>query len=174
MHKVKCYYCSKMFDRDKEPFVPIEGKRRYAHLLCYNRAMSVEKENEENKQQLENYIKELFNYTSLPESVNRQIREYLIEKNYTYKGMLKSLKYFYEIKNGDKEKAYGRIGIIPYVYEDAHNYYLALFEAKEKNEQVVVSDYVLPTRVVCIKNPERSPMVGKRKLFSFLDEEENE
>ena len=76
--------------------------------------------------------------------------------------------------NGDKEKAHGRIGIVPYVYEDAHNYYLALFEAKEKNEQVVVSDYVLPTRVVCIRDPERSPMTGKRKLFSFLDEEENE
>ena len=47
-HRVKCFYCGHTFDRDKEPFVPIEGKRRYAHLLCYNRAMSVEKENEEN------------------------------------------------------------------------------------------------------------------------------
>lgn len=173
-HRVKCFYCGHTFDRDKEPFVPIEGKKRYAHKLCYDRARSAEQENEENKIQLENYIKELFNYKTLPEPVNRQIREYLIDKNYTYKGILKSLKYFYEIKNGDKEKAHGRIGIVPYVYEDAHNYYLALFETKEKNEQVVISDYVLPQKVICIRDPQRTPMTGKRKLFSFLDEEENE
>ena len=172
-HRVKCYYCGHTFDRDKEPFVPIEGKKRYAHTLCFNRAQSAAQENEENKLQLEEYIKELFNYKTLPDPVNRQIREYITDKNYTYKGILKALKYFYEVKSGDKEKAHGRIGIVPYDYEDAHNYYLALFEAKEKNEQIVISEYVLPTRVVHIKNPERQPMIGKRKLFSFLNEEEN-
>ena len=48
------------------------------------------------------------------------------------------------------------------------------YETKEKNEQVVISDYILPQRVIFIRNPQRTPMTGKRKLFSFLDEEENE
>lgn len=173
-HKVKCYYCQHMFDRDTEPFVPIEGKRRYAHKACYDKAVKEEKENEEAKKKLEDYIKELFGYKTLPEAVNRQIKEYITDKNYTYGGMLNALKYFYEIKNGDKEKAHGRIGIIPYVYADARAYYLALLETKERNEKVVISDFVLPEKIVRIKNPERVPMTGKRKLFSFLDEEEDE
>ena len=32
-HKVKCYYCGKTFDRDKEPFIQINS-RRYAHTSC--------------------------------------------------------------------------------------------------------------------------------------------
>lgn len=172
-HKVKCYYCNHVFDRDAEPFVPIEGKRRYAHKACYDKAINEEKENEEAKNKLEDYIKELFNYKVLPEAVNRQIKEYITDKNYTYGGMLNALRYFYEIKNGDKEKAHGRIGIIPYVYEDARIYYLALLETKERNEKIVISDFVLPEKIVHIKNPERAPMIGKRRLFAFLDEEED-
>ena len=32
-HKVKCYYCGKEFDRDKEEAVKV-GARRYAHKTC--------------------------------------------------------------------------------------------------------------------------------------------
>ena len=33
MANVKCFYCGKIFDRDKEPFVKVNA-RRYAHLAC--------------------------------------------------------------------------------------------------------------------------------------------
>ena len=36
-HNVKCYYCGKTFNRDKEPFVQV-GSRRYAHKLCAEKA----------------------------------------------------------------------------------------------------------------------------------------
>ena len=35
MHSVKCFYCTKYFDRDSEPTVAVKG-RRYAHEKCYN------------------------------------------------------------------------------------------------------------------------------------------
>lgn len=40
-----------------------------------------------------------------------------------YRGQLLTLKYFYEVKHGDKRKAKGSIGIIPFVYEEARLYY---------------------------------------------------
>ena len=175
-HKVKCYYCGHTFDRDKEPFMAIPDKtRRYAHKECYLRAAAIQQADEENQIKLENYIKELFNYKVLPEGVKRQIREYISEKNYTYSGILKALKYFYEIKHGSKEKAYGRIGIVPFVYEDAHNYYLAVWQTQQKNTQKFKSEeYVVPEREVHISIPQREPIHKKRKIFVFLEEDVNE
>ena len=81
---------------------------------------------------------------------------------------------YYNIYDGDKEKAYGKIGIVPYVYEDSRLYYLSILETKEKNENINLEEYVLPQKIIYIKKPERKPMVEMRKLFSFLDEEEDE
>lgn len=169
-HYVKCYYCGKTFNRDKEPFTPIEGKKRYAHEACYKRQHEIDEKEKENKEKLEEYIKKLFDYKTLPDVVQKQIKKFISENNYTYSGMLKSLIYFYEVKGGDKEKANGRIGIIPYVYNDAFNYYYQLWEIQQRNEQVKISEYITPTIEVKIKNPERKPMGRKRKIFSFLDE----
>lgn len=173
-HRVKCYFCGHTFDRDKEPAVSIEGKRRYAHKECYERTQRNIEQQEQSKRDLEDYIKNLFNYKTLPEKVEKQINDYLINKNYTYQGMLNALKYFYEVKHGDKEKAYGKIGIVPYVYEDSRLYYLSILETKEKNENINLEEYVLPQKIIYIKKPERKPMVEMKKLFSFLDEEEDE
>ena len=177
-HPVKCIYCGHTFDRDKVPCVPIpHGKRiRYAHETCQKRMDDAKRAEEENRINLENYIKNLFNYTVLPDKVQNQINLFITENNYTYSGILKALKYFYEIKHGSKEKAYGRIGIVPFVYQDAHNYYLALWQTRQKNEEVAVKieEYVLPTTEVHIPIPERRPMQIKRKLFTFLEELDNE
>lgn len=52
------------------------------------------------------------------------------EKNYSYSGMYKSLKYFFEIKGNPIEKANGGIGIIPWIWDDALKYWRALWEAQ--------------------------------------------
>lgn len=172
-HKVKCYYCGEIFDRDKEASVAVPDKaRRYAHKDCFEKNSKIEQENEQYKIQLEEYIKNLFGYKKLPEPVKKQIRQYTIENNYSYLGILRALKYHYEIKHGSKEKAYGRIGIVPYVYDEAHNYYLALWQARQKNEIVAkkIEEYITPTLEVHIPIPERKPMKNKRKLFAFLED----
>lgn len=33
-HPVKCYYCGERFDRDREPFIKVNGQR-YAHQYCH-------------------------------------------------------------------------------------------------------------------------------------------
>lgn len=55
------------------------------------------------------------------------MNDYIREYQYTYSGMLKALVYFYEVKGNNKNKANGGIGIIPFIYKDAYNYYYNLW-----------------------------------------------
>lgn len=51
------------------------------------------------------------------------------------KGLYLTLRYFYDVRKGDKEKAHGGIGIISYLYEEAGQYWV---EQQEKNEEIVL------------------------------------
>lgn len=94
-------------------------------------------------------------------------------KNYTYTGMLKTLKYFYEVRGNSIEKAEGGIGIIPWVYDEAFTYWVAIWEAKQKHENIEMDKFVLPAREIHILPPRREPMKHTRRLFTFLDEGES-
>lgn len=169
-HQVKCLYCGQIFDRDKVPFVQV-SKRRYAHKEC---SMSEdEKKLQENKdrEELYDYIMKLFNISFVDPKIQKQIKKYIEENNYTYSGIKKALVYFFEIKGNSVEKANGGIGIVPYVYTQAYNYYYSLWLAQQKNEDKVVQEYIPKIKEIVIPIPEKNPR--KRKLFSFLDDEEN-
>ena len=169
-HMVTCPYCKEKFDRDKVPFKLI-GARRYAHVHCAEEAEKQLSAEEQDKKALEEYIMKLLNETFINPRVRKQIKEYINNYNYTYSGMLKALIYFYEIKKNDTSKANGGIGIIPYVYNDAFNYYYAIWEAQQKNTEKVLSDYTVETQEVFIPIPQRK--IKKRELFTFLDEGED-
>ena len=85
--------------------------------------------------------------------------------------MLKALIYHFEIRKGSIEKANGGIGIIPYVYNNARNYYYELWLAQQQNKDKDVEKYIPKVKVIVI--PEPRIKERKRKLFTFLDEEED-
>ena len=58
------------------------------------------------------------------------MKDYRKKYGYTYKGMFFSVKYFFEIKKNSWDKATGAIGIVPYVYQEATDYWVER-EAKE-------------------------------------------
>lgn len=163
-HYVICKICGKKFDRDKEPSVLVSS-RRYAHASCANGGKPVPPTDRE---KLENYIKQLFGYESLPLRVTKQIDSYVKQYNYSYSGMLKALVYFYEIKKGDLEKANGGIGIIPYIWEESYNYFYSLWLTNQKNADKKIEKPKV--REVRIKSPERK--IRRRRFFTFLDREE--
>lgn len=171
-HIVKCAICNKQFDANIEPFVKVNS-RRYAHEKCALNEDEFKSKEQKDKEALEAYILQLFNIEYITPKIRKQIDSYVKENKYTYSGMHKALVYFYEIKRNSLEKANGGIGIIPYVYQDAFNYYYALWEAQQKiqNKMPVIEQYVPKVVEVRIQNPERKPK-KKRKLFSFLDEED--
>lgn len=173
-HIVKCAICNKQFDANIEPFVKVNS-RRYAHEKCALSEEEHKSKEQKDREALEAYILQLFKIEYINPKIRKQIDIYIKENKYTYTGIHKALVYFYEIKGNSIEKANGGIGIVPYVYQNAFNYYYALWEAQQKIEQKVpiIQEYVPKVVEIRIPNPERK-VKKKRNLFSFLDEEEEE
>jgi len=119
MSRVKCPWCEEWFKTDEVENTYDKKLKRYFHDNCYK---AYERELH-HKEELKKYILNMFNYKGLGPKINSQIKKYRTELNFTYEGILKSLKYFYDIKGNSIEKANGGIGIVPYVYQEANNYY---------------------------------------------------
>ena len=70
------------------------------------------------------------------------------------------------------DKANGGIGIIPYVYEDARNYYTAMFMAQQQNKAKPIEQWQPEVVEIHIPPPVRKPM--RTTKFAFLDEDVKE
>lgn len=118
---VVCFYC-------EEPFVLKDHNyrmarvNRYAHKECF----------EQNATEDDKYIDFMYHILTRNgvkynfHKCERQRKKFLNE-GYKNKGMALTLQYFYEVQKGDVNKSNGGIGIIPYVYDRAFEY----FRAKE-------------------------------------------
>lgn len=123
---VKCKYCEESFDREVEEWVKVSN--RYAHSRC---AEKDQKEKYEYRQ-LTDFIKYL--YSPLEPDWNligQQLKRYRAE-GMTYPGMKATLEYFFEIKKNSIRESRG-VGIIPYVYKKAKEYY---YIQRTNNSQV--------------------------------------
>lgn len=168
-HYVICSVCGQRFNRDKEPFIKT-STRRYAHIKCAENYEASKTQEQKDRENLEQYILKLFNIEYLTPRIQKQIGQYVNEYNYTYSGIHKALVYFFEIKHNSIEKANGAIGIVPYIYDQAYEYYYSLWQAQEKNKNKNIQEYISNTIEIRISPPKRKPK--KRKLFCFLDKEE--
>ena len=170
-HPIKCACCGVTFDRDKIQAVKYNG-RRYAHQTCFPQGEIVPlpiKEIDEGLVKLFDYTKQLLGEEYNHARVKKQVKDFKDEYGYSYSGMLKSLVYFYEVKGNSKDKANGGIGIVPFVYRDAYNYYFNLFLAKSANENKDITAYTSQTKEIVIKPPQA---YIPKKLFNLDDEEE--
>lgn len=168
-HYVICNVCGKRFDRDKVQAVK-SNARRYAHQSCYPQGEIVPlPQVDEDLQKLNEYIEKLLGNNYNKARVKQQLKSFKEEYNYSYSGILKSLVYFYEVKGNSIDKANGGIGIVPFIYQDAFNYYYSLWQAQSVNQTKHIN--TLPkVKEVIIKLPEvKRPM----KLFFSGDEEED-
>lgn len=169
LRKVKCLYCSEDIDRNTEDYVAI--KNRYAHSQCQiNHENSLSQEVKD-KAMLEKYIITL--YGELLPLHRKQIKS-LSEAGYSYSGMLKTLQYFFEVRKNSTDKSKG-IGIIPYVYKDAYEYFYKLYQLQNKAENIDTSTLNFNTVVVKIKPPQTKEKKGKLIDLDLLEGElENE
>lgn len=166
LDNVICIYCKRPLNRKDENCAQVSNGK-YAHKEC----VEIESTRElTEKEQLFKYIMQLFKEDYVSAKIQKQINEYISEYNYTYSGIQKALEYFYDIKGNSIEKSYGGIGIVPHIYKQAYNYHYNLWLAKQKNEDKIIEEYIPNVVEIRIKRPERKPK--KRKLFSFLDNEE--
>lgn len=98
-----------------------------------------------------------------------QIQEYIKKYGFSYSGIKKTLIYWYEIKKQPVNEEF-RLSIVPRIYNEARRYYEALWNAQQANQVKNIKDFIPQDIEVNIKAPQRQ--LQKRKLFTFLDEEE--
>lgn len=167
-HSTTCFWCHQAIYPNQEDVIPMpQLKDRYVHKKCN------ETHPQDDKDEIMLYIIKLYNLKDdyiLPKYM-LQISDFEKQYHFTYSGMLKALKYWYEVKKNPVNKNYG-LGIIPHIYKQAYDYYYSLWLAQEQNKTKNLKDYIPKDVVVVIKSPQRQ--VEKRKLFTFLDEEETE
>ena len=147
---VKCPYCGKSFNKDIMPYY--KDGRRYYHIECWARELTNRTADQKQKAELDNYIRVLFNVHDIPPKIERQIKTFHQEYGYTYNNIKMSLVYYYEIKHGDLKKANGGIGIVPFIYEQARNYYYQI-QINQNNNNNKTDEYTHDIVNIKIKNP---------------------
>lgn len=169
-HFVTCLYCQEKFDRDREPAIQV-SPRRYAHQRCFENVklhspelVPFQSQEDVEKQDLEEYLQNLFNEFPLNIKAQKQIMQYRKEYKYTYRGMLNTLRWWYDITGHSIDQANGGVGIIPYIYEDAKAYYQNLTRAQLSNMNKKLEDYVTTAEEVTIQSPRAK--VKQLKLFN--------
>ncbi|MGN0992836.1 MAG: hypothetical protein ACI4PE_02835 [Bacilli bacterium] len=166
-HYVTCLYCGQRFDRDIEPAVSVSAKR-YAHINCAKEHEELIKKEEQDYEDLEKYIMKLFSKEYVTARIKKQIKDYHKEYDYSFSGMLKTLKWWYEIRGNSIDKANEGIGIIPFIYDQAEKYYYNLFLAKEANQNIDIFNPVIEEIEIAPPQAYSIPP----KLFKFENEVE--
>lgn len=164
---VKCKYCGIQFNRNAEPFIEVGG-RRYAHKECAEKHQASISQEEKDYLELEKYIKKIFNKNVLTAKIKKQIKDYREQYNYTYSGMQKTLYWWFELKKNSIEKANDGIGIVPFVYQDACDYFYRLYLAKIAND--VAPEVIHKPKVQEIEIGSPRVYVAPPKLFNFGEE----
>ena len=124
----KCLYCGKEIDITRDEYAK-PRVNRYAHLSCY----------QENYNPDEEYIDKI--YSLLTEvglkydyqQCEKQRISFIKKMGYTNNGIYLTLKYYYYVKKSSISKSEGRIGIVPYIYDEAVAYYKNL----EKEQKII-------------------------------------
>ena len=168
-HIVKCKYCGLQFDANIEPYVMVSA-RRYAHKACAEKHAAEQTQEERDEEQFYQYTKKIFGEDYNYITTRKLAKQYIKENGYSYSGMLKSLIWFYEIQNNSVDKANGSIGIIPYIYNKARDYYYSLYLAKLANEEKDIAKYIPKEKLIEIESPR--VWVKPPHMFHLEDEDE--
>lgn len=107
--KVKCPGCDKRFYREDHEFLRIGN--RYWHKSCHENRTAAETKAEQDAKALEEYICTLFKSDYVSPRIRSQINNMVEQYSFTHSGILGTLKYWFEIKQGCISKANGGIGI---------------------------------------------------------------
>lgn len=144
---VKCRCCGIRFEKD-DPNVEwvMPTRNMYYHKECYETwkqkgTITTKADEDHWKSYIYDYLgrdlKIPYNY----HKCEKQLQKYIKENKYTAKGIFFALKYFYEYKNGRPEDANGGVGIVPYIYEDAKNFWISQTLAKNSILEDIEKQY---------------------------------
>lgn len=158
--QTNCCYCLKPLLKSENNYVMAPGADRYAHKACAEGPHT-------DIQQLEDYVCDKYNLHMMSPRIKQQIRDFQQDYHYTVSGILGTLIYFYEIQKHSLKAGYEGIGIVPYVYSEAKEYFTQIQRGKENNKNKNFEEYKPKTIEIVIPPPKRK--IKKKDLFSFLE-----
>ena len=148
----------------------IKGKNnytRYWHVDCWKKSQK----EKEKKIAEEMGRKAIFNYLveiGLPPNYafwGRQRNDFINKYGYSDSGILMALKYWFGEKKNSTARANGGMGIVPYIYDEAQNYYRKIILKKKRlSEQAIKQQKEKNKTIKIIKTEE-----NKKKGFINLD-----
>lgn len=160
---MKCFYCGGQVDIANEPF----GKprvNRYAHKGCM----------EQNYDPDERYIDMIYSYLKEEVGISydyllceKQRLSYISKNGYTNEGILKTLKYFYGVQKGSPEKSGNRIGIVPFLYQEAQQYFNTLEQRQKDIKKAGEKQKKVNTKIIEVSTPDievRRPHINLESL----------
>lgn len=182
-----CPYCGESIQKDS-PNVPYKG--RSYHKKCfekYTKEIKTKKDKELSKKatkqkkvkpkiELKNGLseeeykekKKYFEYlrqltgNDLSAKIYALTDDYIKKYNFTYPQMYKTLYYLKEIK--EKELVGDIVGIIPYYYTEAENYFKEINKVEEQNKEIDLSK-MYQSRTIIVR-----PTKGHKQSLINIDE----
>lgn len=180
-HIVKCRCCKQSFDAQPETensLWMMRSRGWYYHLQCYNDW--VKKKNDVHTQADEEmWLDAVWQYLkhNLRIITGEKDSEYLkiknqwdsqLKKGYTPKGIYFTILYFYEIQKGDPSKSRGGIGIVPYIYGEATQYWIDR-EQKERGIVARIEQQIKDSQNQEVIRLKVTGQLKKKKTFNLED-----
>lgn len=140
--QVKCQLCGQLFDKD----TGIRIDEKNFHINCGKEYTD--------KKEIFKYVARLFGFKSETKPgprITSQLKSFREKYSYTYEGILNALKYHFEVRKGSIDKANEGIGIVPYVYEEAQEYFKRFKNKQEKIAQSIGRQLEVKPEVLTIK-----------------------
>lgn len=144
--KYRCLICNKI--HKEEDNVYIKNK-------CYCRECHEEKtEGTSDYKKLITYICELFDIDAPTMVMTSQIKDFKENYKYTYRGIQTTLHYFFEIEGNEILDNAG-IGIVPFVYDEAKQFYIENSNIKKNLEKIDLEDVISQVVTININKKDR-------------------
>lgn len=161
----KCYYCGGDVDISTEKFSKVHSNR-YAHRECHIKNYTPD---EEYIPKIYEYLKSIhfnYNYTQC----DKQRVNFIKTMGYSNEEIYLTLKYMYSIKKLSPERSEGRIGLVPYLKEEAIQYFHNIEKRQEEIGIAVEKQFEKGVKVIKVLAPEKPVDKGYIDLNSIGDD----
>lgn len=157
--QVKCPICQQYFDRSVEEFVHF--KNRYYHKRCFDQVDKIDIV----KQKIYDLMREVLGDKYSQARISQQINQF-VKDGLSVNVIYKTLLYWYKVKESSAAKANGGIGIVPYVYEEALDYYEQKEKIRLRNKNIEVIE---PEAITVVVHPKPIGRPKRLKLFPMKE-----
>lgn len=160
MALVTCAYCGcKTVDKLSQDYIQYKGKN--FHRECG--------EKQKEKDNFYSYVCEVFKLKAPGPRIYNQGNSFIEKYGYTYLGMQKTLYFIYAVKKhaNDRPIESKSIGLIPYYYDEAQEYFKRIDKKKEMIRKEIMST---TEEIISVK---MAPRVRKAKPAYTKEEIEN-